>query len=248
MSEREKHLELQKKIQDPRYFWHSPVDLGNGIVTGNSLKNRRFKRRLKLMQIPKDLTGKTVLDIGAWDGYFSFEFERRGAKRVLAIDTFAWDNGGMESFLLAKEQLKSKVEHMYLDVHDLSPDLIGKFDIVFFAGVLYHLKNPLVALNKIRQVTNEMMICETHAMLPAIHEKYPLISFFPGDENTTGPWPYRMCGAPTVAWLKLALETSGFSNIEFKYTPSCRWFKKIQALLTNCPRFGRCIVHASVES
>jgi len=72
-----------------------------------------------------DLAGMTVLDIGAWDGYFSFEFERRGAKRVLAIDTYAWDRGGLECFLLAHEHFKSRVEHRRMDVHELSPTRWG---------------------------------------------------------------------------------------------------------------------------
>src|SRR5439155_11676932 len=106
---------------------------------------RRFRRRLRLQRVPQDLTGKTVLDIGAWDGFFSFEFERRGAKRVLAIDTFAWDPRpggfprGFEAFKLAHEHFNSKVEHQRLDVCELDPARVGTFDLVFCAGVLYHM-------------------------------------------------------------------------------------------------------------
>lgn len=235
---------LIQNIKNTRYHWHSPIDFGDGVITREKKIQKRFARRLRLLQIPEDLTGKTVLDIGAWDGYFSFEFERRGAKRVLAIDTFAWDQGGIDCFLLAKEKLGSKVEHQRLDVHDLSKEAVGTFDIVFFAGVLYHLKNPLLALEKICSVTKETMICETHTMIPAIHEKYPLITFFPGDENTKGPW--KVCGYPTISWLQHALISAGFSHVDFKYTPSMKWYKKIKALLTNCPQSGRGIVHAHV--
>ena len=65
--------------------WYSPIDFGNGVITRGKLVQRRFARRLKLMQIPENLTGKRVLDIGAYDGFFSFEFERRGAE-VQSID------------------------------------------------------------------------------------------------------------------------------------------------------------------
>src|SRR5262245_25907070 len=102
----------------------------------------------------------TVLDIGAWDGFFSFEFERRGAARVLAIDTFAWDQGGLECFLLARQHFKSKVDYERLDVHDLDPRRMGTFDLVFCAGVLYHLRHPLLALEKIRSVTAKQCIVE----------------------------------------------------------------------------------------
>jgi tRNA (mo5U34)-methyltransferase len=128
---------------------------------------RRFRRRLRLLQIPEDLTGKTVLDIGAWDGWFSFEFRRRGAKRVLAIDSYAWGprpSGyprGLDCFLLAREFHNSMVEHQILDVHDLSPDATATFDLVFCAGVLYHVRHPLLVLEKIRSVTARQLILGT---------------------------------------------------------------------------------------
>jgi hypothetical protein len=68
----------------------------------------------------KTWTGKTVLDVGAWDGFFSFEFERRGAKRVLAVDTWTGPHA-LDTFLLARERFGSKVEHERVDVHDISP-------------------------------------------------------------------------------------------------------------------------------
>src|SRR5580698_8038270 len=113
---------LQQRVRELRHKFHSPFDFGDGVVTKPWHVQRRFARRLRLLQLP-DVTGKTVLDIGAWDGYFSFEFERRGAKRVLAVDV--WADGALEAFLFAKEHFKSKVEHCYLDAHELSPDLIG---------------------------------------------------------------------------------------------------------------------------
>src|SRR5437016_1517572 len=156
--------------------FHSPFDFGHGLVTRPRHVQRRFRRRLELLQIPQDLTGKTVLDIGAWDGYFSFEFERRGAKRVLAIDSYSWDPRpegyprGLDCFLLAREFFNSKVEHRRLDVHELSPEAIGTFDLVFCAGVLYHMRHPLLGLEKIRSVTERQLILETHQLIPAFHE------------------------------------------------------------------------------
>ena len=139
---------MRARLEPLRPFFHSPFNFGDGLTTKPPHTHRRFRRRLQLLGIPDDLSGKTVLDIGAWDGFFSFEFERRGAKRVLAIDTYAWDHGGLECFLLAHEHFKSKVEHQRLDVHDLSPQEVGTFDLVFCAGVLYHMRHPLLALER----------------------------------------------------------------------------------------------------
>ena len=65
-------------------------DTGASALSHEGQIRRRFERRLRLLQIPDDLTGWTVLDLGAWHGYFSFECERRGADRVLAVDNYAW--------------------------------------------------------------------------------------------------------------------------------------------------------------
>ena len=135
--------------------FHSPFDFGDGLVTKPRHVETRFRRRLRLLQIPEDLSGKSVLDIGAWDGYFSFEFERRGAARVLAIDTHSWDHGALDCFLFARERLRSKVEFRRMDVHELDPDQVGCFDLVFCAGVLYHMRNPLIGLERIRRVTRD---------------------------------------------------------------------------------------------
>jgi tRNA (mo5U34)-methyltransferase len=66
-------------------WWH-PIDLGNGVVTPGI---DCTPSRLAEIRLPEDLRGKSVLDIGAWDGFFSFEAERRGARRVLATDSFS---------------------------------------------------------------------------------------------------------------------------------------------------------------
>ena len=82
------------------------MDLGHGVVTHGQDNSPRKLKRLKL---PESLAGRSVLDVGAWDGFFSFEAERRGAKRVLATDSFVW-RGEVEwadksGFDLAKQPL-----------------------------------------------------------------------------------------------------------------------------------------------
>lgn len=218
-------------------------DSGAAPFTKEWRVRRRFERRLRLLDIPEDLTGWSVLDIGAWHGYFSFECERRGADRVLAVDRFAWDRFGMEEFLATHRRLGSRVEYEHLDVHDLDVATIGQFDLVLFLGVFYHLRNPVAALEQIAQVTTRQLICETHVLLPFIHERYPLVPFFPGDERADEQ-TYDLCGIPTMTALTEMLRFAGFSHIEVKYRPSFRHWKKLKALLTTRPQSGRGIVHA----
>jgi tRNA (mo5U34)-methyltransferase len=232
---------LQQKID--AITWCHPLNLG-GIETRPQWHvRRRFQRRLKLLQLPDDLTGKTVLDIGAWDGFFSFECERRGAKRVLAIDTYSWDTYGKDGFLLAHEMLNSRVEHRRCAAEDIDLSL-GTFDLVLCLGVFYHLRSPIQVLDRIRQVTAGTLILETHALVPAFHERYPLVCFFPGDGMEAG-LEHEFSAEPTIEALKQMLRSSGFLRIDVKHTPSMRWLKKIKAAITTRPESGRAIVHAS---
>jgi tRNA (mo5U34)-methyltransferase len=97
--------------------------------------------------IPADLRGKTVLDIGCNGGFYSFEMKRRGADRVLAVDS---DDRYLAQARFAAEVLEADVEFRKVSVYDL-PKLGETFDLVIFMGVLYHLRYPLLALDLIRE-------------------------------------------------------------------------------------------------
>lgn len=225
--------------------WCHPIDLGGGLNTRPEWHiQRRYSRRVALLQIPGDLRGRTVLDIGAWDGFFSFECERRGADRILAIDDYAWATHGKDGFLLAHETLRSKVEHRRMTVEELDPKVIGTFDLVLFLGVFYHLRSPILALDKLRAVTAGTLICETHTLIPATHGNWPLISFFPGDDKAVeARWEFT--AIPTIECLRQMLASAGFPRCDVKHTPSMRPLKQLKALVTGKPQSGRLIVHAS---
>src|SRR5215471_8503954 len=102
--------------------WFHTIDLGHGVVTPGEDDSPAKLRRLKL---PQDLSGKTFLDIGAWDGFFSFEAERRGAARVMALDSYVWEGRvpgkSKAGFLAARSILNSDVEDLNMDAFELSP-------------------------------------------------------------------------------------------------------------------------------
>jgi tRNA (mo5U34)-methyltransferase len=131
---------------------------------------------LPRLHLPESFSGKSVLDIGAWDGFYSFEAARRHASRVLATDSFVWESktwGSNEGFLLARGVLglEDVVEDRLIDVMDLSPATLGgTFDVTFFLGVLYHLKNPLEALERVASVTKEFLVLETERSLNWVPE------------------------------------------------------------------------------
>jgi hypothetical protein len=114
---------------------------------------------------------------------------------------------------------------------------------VLFLGVFYHLRSPIQVLDRIRRVTTGTLILETHALVPAFHENYPLVSFFPGDGLEAG-LKYEFSAEPTLEALRQMLRSSGFPKVDIKHTPSMRWLKKIKAAITTRPESGRAIVHA----
>ncbi len=208
--------------------WHHCIDLGSGVFTKQG-KEGKFCLKMQnwiLQAFPESLAGKTVLDIGSWDGFYSFAAEKRGASRVLATDSFVWEQrelygltkdfwrdfgAGKQGFELARRVLNSQVEDQNIDVLDLNPEKLGTFDVVLFLGVLYHMKYPLLALEKVASVTKELLILETHIqpLLSLINK--PIMMFYPHDELSKDITNW--CG-PNIAMVKSMLTTAGFAQVK----------------------------------
>jgi tRNA (mo5U34)-methyltransferase len=140
--------EIRKRVETLGPWFHN-MDL-RGVKTAPShflgdypaLKWRRFAHA-----IPRDLTGRTVLDIGCNAGFYAIEMKRRGAARVLGIDS---DDDYLAQARFASEISGLDVEFRRLSVYDVG-SLGERFDIVLFMGVLYHLRHPLLALDLIHE-------------------------------------------------------------------------------------------------
>jgi tRNA (mo5U34)-methyltransferase len=152
--------ELKKRI-DALGPWFHNMDL-RGVWTAPDhflgdypgAKFRRFAPHL-----PKDLSGRSVLDIGCNAGFYSIEMKRRGASRVLGIDS---DERYLAQARFASEVLGfDDVEFRKLDVYDVGA-LGETFDVVIFMGVLYHLRHPLLALDLIREhVAGDLLLFQS---------------------------------------------------------------------------------------
>ena len=199
------------KQQAEAIRWYHTMDLGHGVVT-KGVDNTDF--RLARIGLPASLVGRTVLDIGAWDGFFSFEAERRGASRVVATDYYSWRGvgwgtaNGKAGFELARAALGSKIDDVEIDVMDLSPERVGTFDVVLFLGVLYHLRHPLLALERVASVTRELLILET--VVDMLGFRRPAMAFYPDRELNNDPTNWW---APNVAAVDGMLRTVGFEHI-----------------------------------
>ena len=98
--------------------------------------------------IPEDLRGLRALDIGAFDGAFTFKLERRGAQ-VTALDI---QDPDITVFNAVKENRSSSASYVRGSIYDAIAETLGVYDVVLFAGVYYHLKNPVLALQRIRRL------------------------------------------------------------------------------------------------
>jgi tRNA (mo5U34)-methyltransferase len=220
--------ELQRRAEQVR--WFHTMDLGQGVVT-RGMDNTPEK--LARIGLPADLSGKIVLDIGAWDGFFAFEAERRGARRVLAVDSYCWSGQGWGTkagFELARQAYDSRVEDLELDVLDLAPERIGSFDIVLFLGVLYHMRHPLLALEKVAGVTAERLILETEVDL--LGTSGAAVAFYAGDELNRDPTNWW---APNPRALSNLLRSAGFARVETIWQPRPFMYRVARALR----QFGR---------
>lgn len=199
------------RLREVRGWWHSfELPDGTRIEGVSSLEIQ--KQRIEAFPIPAVLKGKRVLDIGTWDGWFAFEMERRGGD-VVAID--CWDN---PRFRDMHKLLNSHVDYRRLDMYELTPEHIGTFDIVLFMGVLYHLKHPLLALERVCALTTGLaavesfILREEHRPGAGVADR-PLMEFYEIDElgGQTDNWY-----GPNLACLLALCRTAGFARVEMQ--------------------------------
>jgi tRNA (mo5U34)-methyltransferase len=165
-------------LESSRFVWHQRFELAPGAMTPGT-SNVAFL--LDKAGVPADLQGISVLDVGTSNGGCAFEAERRGAARVVAVDIYPPEWFG---FADLHRLCGSKVEFIQTTVYELPERLREQFDLVLFFGVLYHLRHPLLALDKLREmmrqdVAVETAVCDYEHPLPS-HGDY--VRFYRGDE------------------------------------------------------------------
>ena len=196
-------------------FWWHTIDLGEGVKTPGHASPKSQDIRAKA--IPEPLRGKTVLDVGCWDGFFSFWCERRGAI-VMPVDSFQYTEfvqskygvelKGGQGFRVAARLLGSRLKLKRCDFASVR----GTFDIVLFFGVLYHQRHPLLALEHLASLTRECAVVETHYIKAG---SQPLLRFYPKsslNEDPTNFW------GPTLACIELMLKDVGFREVSLLQT------------------------------
>jgi tRNA (mo5U34)-methyltransferase len=134
----------------------------------------------------------------------------------MAVDSFCWSGegwGAKDAFECARRVLGSTVEDRDVDVLDLSPSTVGVFDLVLCLGVLYHMKHPLLALERVASVCRDRLILWTQIDLA--HLDRPAAAFYPEAELNNDPTNWW---GPNPAAVIGMLKTVGFSRAETAYT------------------------------
>ncbi len=209
---------IARRIGEVEY-WHQRIPITEDIMTPGAQDTQTM---LAYVGLPEDCSGMRVLDIGTRDGFFAFEVERRGASEVIGLDNVP---PHLTGFNVAKELLNSRAEYVVDNVYNLSVAKYGRFDLVLFFGVLYHLRHPLLAMDRIWDVCNQsaLLYVESHMIdeglvdgdgalhrLDALNPHllgFPLVEFLPGAMlagDFTSKW------APNQVALRGMLESAGF--------------------------------------
>lgn len=201
---------LSKRIKEEPYWFHR-MELPGGLVTPGWSDPKIDK--LPYFGLPGKMTGMRVLDIGHAEGFFSFEAERRGAAEVIGIENYP---PMARKFEICRAALDSHARSYSTSVYDLNPKTFGTFDLVMFFGVLYHLRHPLLALEKIHSVCTGTLLMQTATC--GIEDDKPLAEFRPFGTQS-GP-PENPSYDPTCFWFpnsagcKAMLEHVGFKEVE----------------------------------
>ncbi|WP_426958732.1 TIGR04290 family methyltransferase [Muricoccus radiodurans] len=217
--------EIRRRVEALGEWFHD-LDLGGVRTAPNHFlygyPETKFRHFAHI--VPADLTGRSVLDIGCNAGFYSMEMKRRGAARVLGLDS--------DDRYLAQARLASEVNDLDIEFRNLSVYDVGalgeRFDLVIFMGVLYHLRHPLLALDLIHEhVAGDLMLfqsmqrgaTEVEPVAPdydfsetAVFDRpgYPKLHFIEERyaHDPTNWW------APNAACTEAMLRASGFAVVE----------------------------------
>jgi tRNA (mo5U34)-methyltransferase len=210
-------VELLERAMERR--WYHSIELAPGRVTDGWFDLRPF---VSCYGLPERLDGMRVLDVGTWDGFWAFELERRGAAEVVALDldderdldwpvrrrprVFASEPRGA-GFRLAHELLESRVERVNCSIYDARPEDLGTFDLVFCGSVIMHLRDQLLALERIAALcTGTFISAEEYDRLTEL-VPLGLARYHADRESAVVFW------LPSARTWKRMLWTAGFDDV-----------------------------------
>ncbi len=155
------HEETERQMRSFGW-WYQHFEFPNGIHTGNGKEpGYDAQARWSLIEpyVPKDLSGKTVLDLGGNAGFFSIQMKLRGAARCVLVDPFV---EFIKQAGFAAGQFSVELELINDDAHTYCLTTDERFDYVLFLGLLYHLKYPGLVLDRLAEMTKDRIFIQSN--------------------------------------------------------------------------------------
>ncbi len=219
------------------HSWYHTIELPDGSVTPG-----RFDHRPLLVHygLPEQLQGERALDIGSGDGFWAFELERRGAE-VTSLDVESFldvdlppalhtifvnrpvDLSFRRGFEIARRRLGSQVTLLNKPVYDLDPTEDGMFDFVHAGDILLHLRDPILALQKIRAVTSG-----TALFADCFDPHLDALMAGPGLTRYRGGWEDVTWWSPALSTLAQMVSDAGYSQVEILTTYTLSEYDTVQ--------------------
>ena len=209
--------------QVPFWFHTFALNREHGIYAPGSARDHRYR----IPAIPADFSGLSVLDVGAFDGFYSFLAEHRGSTRVVAVDNeqyVSWvaarwgiELTGGEGFRAIHGLLRSSVEYRTLDAFDLGL-LEQSFDFAFCCGILHRVEAPrrLLELLRRRLAPGGRVLLETHGVFAGTGDGYPIHRYAPGEVYPDDDYVYW---GFTASGLDLLAREAGYKGFDLIQAP-----------------------------
>jgi tRNA (mo5U34)-methyltransferase len=216
------HPDLRRRIAEHR--WYHTIELAPGVTTPGWFDTRPA---VSAVRFPDRLDGQRGLDVGTFDGFWAFEMERRAAGEVVAVDIldprkWDWPFGSDDAivqematmkaagagFELASAMLDSRVKRLEMSVYDLDPAEIGMFDFVYVGSLLLHLRDPVLALERVRSVAkgDVLIVDAVDPELARLFPRRPVATL----DGLGRPWWWR----PNPAGLARMATVAGFRVVD----------------------------------
>lgn len=201
--------------QNSPFYWHQGWEIFPGLSTpGRS----EVSQLMANADMPQDLAGLRVIDVGGWNGCTGLECERRGASEAVVLSLEDPEHTGF-NYLAALTEAE-RTRYVRGSIYDLDPDTLGTFDVVICFGVLYHLRYPVLGIDNLRRIAAGRLYLESHVLDSALVNledgstgalgklaDASLMQFYKGKElaDDVSNW-----FSPSMSALTGLIETAGF--------------------------------------
>jgi tRNA (mo5U34)-methyltransferase len=222
----------------PLWFHTFSLDSSEELYTPGVARDHRYR----IPALPDDFSGMSVLDVGAFDGFYAFLAEARGARRVVAVDNEQYKSWvksrwgvelqGGEGFMAIRELLGSNVEYRRLDAFDLDR-LEGAFDLVICFGILHRVGDPLGLLKVLRRrlAAGVRVLLETYGSKDQTHHAASAVHVYkPGEVYARDDFVYWGFG---VASLRRLASAAGYEGFELFDAPVIAGHPRVIGMLRN---------------